>query len=109
MRSLADEVMGGSTADSTTLAGFLKKLEARYGKANRTWVMDRGIPTEETLALMRQSEPAVHYLVGTPKGRLSRLEQASRASPGNRCARRFRSSCCIRTGNSTSWRAATAG
>src|SRR3989442_6972970 len=37
-------------------------------------VMDRGIPTEETLEYMRQSDPPVLYLVGTPKGRLSQLE-----------------------------------
>src|SRR5918992_2620654 len=55
---------------------FLKKIETRYGKANRTWVMDRGIPTEETLAQMRASEPPVYYLVGTPRGRLSKLEHA---------------------------------
>ena len=38
--------------------------------------MDRGIPTEEVLAEMRAADPPVHYLVGTPKGRLTRLEQA---------------------------------
>jgi transposase len=37
--------------------------------------MDRGIPTEEVLAEMRASDPPVHYLVGTPKGRLGRYEQ----------------------------------
>jgi transposase len=37
--------------------------------------MDRGIPTEATLEQMRQSDPPVHYLVGTPKGRLSKLEK----------------------------------
>ena len=37
--------------------------------------MDRGIPTEAVLAEMRAADPPVHYLVGTPKGRLSRLEQ----------------------------------
>ena len=78
---LAYEVMAGNTADSTTLAGFLEKIEARYGKANRTWVMDRGIPTEQTLARMRDGESPVHYLVGTPKGRLSRLEQAFIGQP----------------------------
>ncbi len=71
---LAYEVMPGNTADNTTLAGFLEMIEAQYGKANRTWVMDRGIPTEDTLATMRMND--VHYLVGTPKGRLSRLEKA---------------------------------
>ena len=37
--------------------------------------MDRGIPTEEVLEEMRHSDPPVHYLVGTPKGRLTRLEK----------------------------------
>ncbi|MCP5085405.1 MAG: IS1634 family transposase [Rhodobacteraceae bacterium] len=73
---LAYEVMPGNTADNTTLAGFLDKIEAQYGKAKRTWVMDRGIPTEETLATMRNAETPVNYLVGTPKGRLSKLEKA---------------------------------
>lgn len=73
---LAYEVMPGNTADNTTLADFLARIEAQYGKANRTWVMDRGIPTEDVLAEMRQGDPPVHYLVGTPKGRLSRLEKA---------------------------------
>src|SRR5258708_22746160 len=36
--------------------------------------MDRGIPTEEVLAEMRASDPPIYYLVGTPKGRLSKLE-----------------------------------
>jgi transposase len=73
---LAYEVMPGNTSDKTTLADFLKIIEARYGKAHRTWVMDRGIPTEETLAQMRAAEPPVYYLVGTPRGRLSKLEQS---------------------------------
>ena len=71
---LAYEVMSGNTADKTTLRGFLKKIEDLYGKAERVWVMDRGIPTEEVLAEMRASDPPIHYLVGTPKGRLSKLE-----------------------------------
>jgi transposase len=73
---LAYEVMSGNTSDKTTLADFLKKIEARYGKAHRIWVMDRGIPTEETPAQMRTSELPVYYLVGTPRGRLSKLEHA---------------------------------
>jgi transposase len=72
---LAYEIMPGNPADKTTLAEFLKSSEERYGKANRTWVMERGIPTEETLAQMRTAETPIHSLVGTPKGRLSQLEQ----------------------------------
>jgi transposase len=71
---LSYEVMGGGTADSTTLSGLLDRIEQRYGRANRIWVMDRGIPTEDSLAKMRSI--GASYLVGTPKGRLTRLEQA---------------------------------
>jgi len=71
---LSYEVMSGNTADSTTLSDFLDRIEQRYGHANRIWVMDRGIPTEESLAKMRSI--GASYLVGTPKGRLSKLEQA---------------------------------
>ena len=71
---LSYEVMGGGTADSTTLSGFLDRIERRYGRANRIWVMDRGIPTEDSLAKMRSI--GASYLVGTPKGRLTKLEQA---------------------------------
>jgi hypothetical protein len=71
---LAYEVMAGNTADKTTLRAFLRRIESLYGKAQRIWVMDRGIPTEEVLAEMRASDPPIYYLVGTPKGRLSRYE-----------------------------------
>jgi transposase len=71
---LAYEVLPGNTADKTTLKDFLKKIEDQYGKAERIWVMDRGIPTEALLEQMRASDPPVFYLVGTPKGRLNKLE-----------------------------------
>jgi len=72
---LAYEVLPGNTADNQTLRQFLAKIEMQYGKARRVWVMDRGIPTEAVLAAMRQSDPPVRYLVGTPKGRLTRLQK----------------------------------
>jgi len=78
---LAYEVMAGNTADSTTLRDFLDRIERQYGRARRIWVMDRGIPTEAVLAIMRQTDPPVSYVVGTPKGRLSRLEQQLLARP----------------------------
>jgi transposase len=73
---LAYEVMAGNTSDKTTLKGFLDKIQKQYGKARRIWVMDRGIPTEDTLKEMRASDPPIQYLVGTPKGRLSALEES---------------------------------
>ena len=72
---LAYEALPGNTADSKTLRLFLAKIEQHYGKARRVWVMDRGVPTEAVLAEMRNSDPPVQYLVGTPKGRLNRLEK----------------------------------
>ena len=78
---LAYEVLPGNTADCTTLRTFLEKIEQQHGRARRVWVMDRGIPTEAVLAEMRASNPPVQYLVGTPKGRLSRLEKDLLAKP----------------------------
>ena len=72
---LAYEVLAGNTPDNKTLKDFLKKIETQYGKANRVWVMDRGVPTEEVLKEMRESTTPVSYLVGTPKGRLTKLEK----------------------------------
>ena len=76
---LSCEVMSGDTADSTTLSGFLDRIQHRYGQANRIWVMDRGIPTEDSLAKMRSI--GASYLVGTPKGRLNKLEQSFLTQP----------------------------
>lgn len=72
---LAYEVLAGNTLDKTTLREFLHKIETQYGKAERIWLMDRGIPTEEVLQEMRHSDPPVKYVVGTPRGRLTRLEK----------------------------------
>jgi hypothetical protein len=71
---LAYEVLPGNTSDRTTLQGFLQKIQAQYGQARRVWVMDRGIPTEETLQAMRQSDPPVGYLVGTPRARWDQFQ-----------------------------------
>lgn len=71
---LAYEVLPGNTIDNQTLRDFLARIQRQYGKAKRLWLMDRGIPTEDVLAEMRASDPPAQYLVGTPKGRLNRLE-----------------------------------
>lgn len=70
---MAYEILPGNTADHTTLRGFLAKIESLYGKARRVWVMDRGIPTEQTLSDMR--DEALQYLVGTPRAKLNTLEK----------------------------------
>ena len=78
---LAYEVMPGNTADKTTLLAFIGRIEAQYGRSERVWIMDRGIPTEETLEAMRADPSGIRYLVGTPKGRLSKLERSFLGQP----------------------------
>ena len=73
---LAYEMFPGNTADKTTLRGMLKTIRQRYGDAERIWIMDRGIPTEEVLTELHANDINVRYLVGTPKGRLTRYEAA---------------------------------
>jgi transposase len=76
---LAYEVLAGNTADSKTLENFLNQIEKHYGQAQRIWIMDRGIPTEEHLENRRARQ--ISYLVGTPKGRLTQLEKALATVP----------------------------
>lgn len=71
---LAYEVLEGNTSDRTTLRDFLDHIEHSYGKARRVWVMDRGIPTEEVLAEMRQTGDTF-YLVGTSRSKIQQYER----------------------------------
>lgn len=82
--------MPGNTLDNSTLERFVEAIEQQYGRAQRIWLMDRGIPTEEVLAKLRQREVPVRYLVGTPKGRLSKLEKAFLEQPWERRAKKSR-------------------
>jgi len=70
---LGYEIFPGHTRDTSTLRTFLDRIESQYGKIDRVWLMDRGIPTEDTLEQMRTE--GAFYLVGTPKGRLTKLEK----------------------------------
>ena len=78
---LAYEMFPGNTADKTTRRGMLATIQRRFGTAERIWVMDRGIPTEEILTELRTAEAKVRYLVGTPKGRLTKLESTLATLP----------------------------
>jgi transposase len=70
---LTYEVFPGNTLDRCTLGRILDAVEAKHGKARRLWVFDRGIISEDNLALLR--ERGAHYLVGTPKRKLQAYEQ----------------------------------
>ena len=64
-----------------TLAELVQKIQAQYGRAQRIWVTERGIPTQAALEMMRGTGPPVRYLVGTPRGRLSKLEESFLRQP----------------------------
>jgi hypothetical protein len=66
------EVFAGNRNDVTTLEEIVKLMEEKYGKANRVWVTDRGIVSEDNLEFLRKR--GARYLVGTPKSLLRRHE-----------------------------------
>ena len=66
------EVFAGNRNDVTTLEEIVTLMEEKYGKANRVWVTDRGIVSEENLEFLRERN--ARYLVGTPKSLLRRHE-----------------------------------
>lgn len=69
---LGYEVFAGNTADVTTVKQIVDKMEGRYGKSERVWVMDRGMVSEDNLAFLR--EGGRRYIVGTPKSMLKKFE-----------------------------------
>ena len=70
---LGYEVFAGNRHDATTVQEIVKTMESRYGRANRIWVMDRGMVSEENLALMKSE--GRQYIMGAPKSMLKQYEQ----------------------------------
>jgi transposase len=68
------EVFAGNRTDVTTVEEIVEAMEARYGLAQRIWVMDRGMTSEDNLAWLR--ETGRRYLVGTPKSELRKWARA---------------------------------
>jgi transposase len=75
------EIMHGNMLDKQTLPQMIQKVEALYGQAQRVWLMDRGIPTEEQLKNLRASHPEVKYLVGTPRARVKATRDQWESQP----------------------------
>jgi transposase len=67
---LGYEVFAGNRTDVTTVEEIVEAMEARYGIANRVWVMDRGMSSTENVAWLQ--ETGRHYLIGTPRSELKR-------------------------------------
>jgi len=75
------EIMRGNTLDKETLPAFVERIEKLYGKAQRIWLMDRGIPTEKQLEALRTGDLQVKYLVGTPRERVKKTRDKWESAP----------------------------
>jgi transposase len=73
---LGYEVFAGNTADVTTVQKIVEMTEARYGRAQRIWVMDRGMVSEKNLTFLRERKAS--YVLGTPKSILKQFERQLR-------------------------------
>jgi transposase len=71
---LAYEVFAGNRADVTTVQDIIRVMEQKYGQAQRIWVMDRGMISEENIEFLRERQ--AQYIVGTPKAQLRQFEAA---------------------------------
>jgi transposase len=70
---LGYEVFAGNRNDATTVEEIVQAMEQKYGRANRIWVMDRGMVSEANLRFLRSRDG--QYIVGTPKAMLRQFEQ----------------------------------
>jgi transposase len=67
---LGYEIFPGNTVDVTTVEEIVSTMERRFGKANRVWVMDRGMMSAENIAWLNQT--GRRYVIGTPRSELKR-------------------------------------
>jgi transposase len=70
---LGYEVFDGNTHDSKTVEHIVRAMESKYGRANRIWVMDRGMVSEGNLRFVRGRGGS--YIVGTPRAMLRQFER----------------------------------
>jgi transposase len=71
---LAYEVFAGNRNDVTTVEEIITVMEEKYGQAQRIWVLDRGMVSEENIEFLRARQ--AYYVVGTPKAQLRQFEAA---------------------------------
>ena len=70
---LGYETFNGNRHDVTTVEEIVTNIESQYGRANRIWVMDRGMLSEDNLAFLQSKKR--RYIIGTPKSQLKHFEQ----------------------------------
>jgi transposase len=65
---LAHLTLAGNTQDLQTVETVVTTVEARFGKSQRVWVMDRGMISKEALKFLSRS--GRRYLLATRRGEL---------------------------------------
>jgi transposase len=69
---LAHRTWAGNTQDLQTVKKIVNDIEARFGKSNRVWVMDRGMISKDSLAFL--SQPGRRYLLSTRRKALHQFQ-----------------------------------
>jgi len=77
---LAHRTWAGNTQDLQTVKTIVTDIEARFGKSNRVWVMDRGMISKEALAFL--SQPGRRYLLSTRRQALTKFQSALQSRRG---------------------------
>ena len=75
---LGYELFAGNRTDVTTVQEIVETMEARYGTAERIWVMDRGMTSRQNLAWLQAT--GRYYLIGTPRAELTKWSTAIAAT-----------------------------
>jgi transposase len=70
---LGYELFAGNKADVSSVKDVVEKMEERYGKAERIWVMDRGMVSRANVEFLK--EGGRRYIVGTPRTMLRKYEK----------------------------------
>ena len=70
---LGYEVFAGNRTDVTTVEEIVESMEERYGRAERIWVMDRGMMSQDNIAWLNETER--RYLIGTPRAEMKKWER----------------------------------
>ena len=78
---LGYELFAGNKADVTSVQEIVTTMESRYGKAERVWVMDRGMVSAANIEFLKEGNR--RYIVGTPKTMLRKYEKQLTASDWN--------------------------
>ena len=77
---LAHRTWAGNTQDLQTVKNIVNDIEARFGKSNRVWVMDRGMISKDSLAFL--SQPGRRYLLSTRRHALTKFQSQLRSRRG---------------------------